>query len=284
MPRELSTGLVIAGAYANKLRRTLFAQLKDMVKANKEFAREVARASGEINKLLYIILVEKLHADKGDVVRVRVQYDIVDGRIVWNYDTLRLEYFKRVPDEEVAEKVREVIREYLEGIKAEYAEAPSQEEAERILRGEKREFEIGERKEEEEKREEESVEKEEAGEKTIEIMGETQPIRRVVFPAGAEYIGDTFEGYPMFKLVDEGGGNIGVATIEPLGDGYVVDAIVVPGSGEAYRFYGYIEGDPQRYRDEPSLLVEQLRRVRVTRLAPEKAAELIKSKMALIEG
>jgi len=37
---ELSTGLVIAGAYADKLRRTLFAQLRDLVKKNRDFARK----------------------------------------------------------------------------------------------------------------------------------------------------------------------------------------------------------------------------------------------------
>ncbi len=30
----LSTGLIIAGAYADKVRRTLFAQLKDKIKHN----------------------------------------------------------------------------------------------------------------------------------------------------------------------------------------------------------------------------------------------------------
>ncbi len=281
MPRELSTGLVIAGAYANKLRRTLFAQLRDMVKANREFAREVARASGEINRLLYIILVEKLHADKGDVVRVRVQYDVVDGRIVWDYDTLRLEFFRRVPDEEVAEKVRETIREYLEQVKQEYAEAPSQEEAERILRGEKKEFVIEERGGGEK---EAGGEEAAGGEKTIEIMGETQPIRRVVFPASAEHIGDTYEGYPLFKLLDEKGENIGVAVVEPLGEGYVVDAIVVTREGESFRFYGYVSRDPGEYRSNPGLLVEDLRKVRATRIEAEKAAELIKSKLSLVSG
>jgi len=105
----LSTGLIIAGAYADKVRRTLFAQLKDKVKAGEITPQEVARAAGELNRVLYHILVEKLKTDKGDVVRVRIEYEVEDGNVKWKYDTLRLEAFRRIPDDEVASKVKEVI-------------------------------------------------------------------------------------------------------------------------------------------------------------------------------
>jgi hypothetical protein len=72
--RSLSSGLVIAGAYADKVRRTLFAQLKDLMRQDKEFAREIARAAGELNAVLYRILVEEVKVEKGDVVRIRVNY------------------------------------------------------------------------------------------------------------------------------------------------------------------------------------------------------------------
>ena len=105
----LSTGLIIAGAYADKVRRTLFAQLKDKIKAGEITPQEVARAAGELNRILYHILVEKLKTDKGDVVRARIEYEVEDGSVKWKYDTLRLEVFRRIPDEEVASKVREVV-------------------------------------------------------------------------------------------------------------------------------------------------------------------------------
>ena len=105
----LSTGLVIAGAFADKLRKTLFAQLRDMVKSKEIEGTEVARAAGEINRLLYEIIVNELKMDKGDVVRIRVEYEVKDGKIVWKYDTLTLEAFRRVPDAEVQEKVRKVL-------------------------------------------------------------------------------------------------------------------------------------------------------------------------------
>jgi len=73
--RSLSSGLVIAGAYADKIRRTLFAQLKDLVKQDKSFSKEVARATGELNAVLFRILVEELKL-KGDVVRIRINYNV----------------------------------------------------------------------------------------------------------------------------------------------------------------------------------------------------------------
>ena len=103
---SLSTGLVIAGAYADKLRRTLFAQLKDDVKNGKLTSQEVARAAAEMNQLLYQIFVDDLKLDKGDVVRVRVEYEVEDGNIKWKLDTLNVEVFKRMNDSEVQETVK----------------------------------------------------------------------------------------------------------------------------------------------------------------------------------
>ena len=56
----LSTGYVIVGAYAIKIRRTLFAQQKDRIKNKELDGKEIARASGELNKVLFDILVNKL--------------------------------------------------------------------------------------------------------------------------------------------------------------------------------------------------------------------------------
>ena len=100
----LNTGLIIAGAYADKARRVLMAQVKGQVDT-----QEAIRAIGELNKLLFDVLVNEIKAEKGDVVRIVVDYDIKEGRIKWNYDTLRLEFFKRVPDEEVNKKVKEAL-------------------------------------------------------------------------------------------------------------------------------------------------------------------------------
>ena len=101
---KLSSGCVIAGAYADKVRRTLFAQLKDKLDE-----REIAKGAAILNKLLYEIFVNRLKIDKGDLIRVRIDYDIEDGEIKWNYDTLEIEVFKRIPQDEVEPVVRETV-------------------------------------------------------------------------------------------------------------------------------------------------------------------------------
>lgn len=108
----MSTGLVIAGAYADKLRRTLFAQLRDDVKEGRLSNQEVARAAAEINQLLFHILVEDLKMDKGDVVRIRVDYSVEDGSIKWNLATLAVEAFKRMDDDEVQSIVKKRVEEF----------------------------------------------------------------------------------------------------------------------------------------------------------------------------
>ena len=107
----LSTGLIIAGAYADKLRRTLFAQLSDKVKSGELDSKEVARAAAEVNQFLFNIIVEDLKMDKGDVVRIRVDYEVEGSQIKWNYSTLQLEAFKRIDDNQVMDIVKRRIQE-----------------------------------------------------------------------------------------------------------------------------------------------------------------------------
>ena len=106
---KLSSGYIIVGAYADKIRRTLFAQLRDHIKKKEIDPKMVAKASGELNKLLYEILVNKLKLDKGDVVRVMVEYELDNGEVVWNLDTLRIEAFKRMPEEEIKPVIEDAI-------------------------------------------------------------------------------------------------------------------------------------------------------------------------------
>jgi hypothetical protein len=262
---EVNTGIVIAGAYADKLRRTLFAQLRDYVKKNKEFAREVARAAGEVNRILYYILVENLRSDKGDAVRVRIKYrfDPDKMKITWDYDTLRIEYFKRQPDEQVNEVARRVLKEKLKEVMEEYATAPSREEAEQTM---KEALEGKKEVVEEEKTEEkiEAVEVDLASE-----IGSVDPI------------GETGEGGVVFKITDKNGENMGLASLEPRAGEWVVDAVLIH-KGKAYRIYTKASRDKQAYMDNPMLVVEEIRKSKPTQISSEDAKKLIEGKMGEI--
>lgn len=106
---RLSSGYIIVGAYADKIRRTLFAQLRDKIKSKELDSKIVAKAAADLNKLLYEILVNKLRLDKGDVVRIMIEYEVSEGEIHWDLDSLKIEVFKRVPEEEVKPVIEDAI-------------------------------------------------------------------------------------------------------------------------------------------------------------------------------
>lgn len=108
---QLSSGLIIAGAYADKIRRTLFAQLREQMRKGEISSQDIAFAAAQLNRLLYVLFVDTLKMDKGDVVRVRVEYEVINGKIEWKLDTLRVEAFKRIPETEIEEAVKKVIEE-----------------------------------------------------------------------------------------------------------------------------------------------------------------------------
>ncbi|ALV62879.1 hypothetical protein ADU37_CDS11800 [Thermococcus sp. 2319x1] len=101
MPR-LSTGFVRASGYANKVRKVLFALTRG--KLNPE---EVVRASAQLNQYLFDKLQE-MGVKKEDVVRISIGFDIKNEEIEWNYDTLRIEVYKKEEEEKLAEAMREV--------------------------------------------------------------------------------------------------------------------------------------------------------------------------------
>ncbi len=105
----LRSGFVIAGAYADKLRRTMFAQLRNEIKEKKIKSSDVAFHVAQLNKVLYRLFVDELKIDKGDVVRITIDYELTDEGIEWKFDTLKVEVFRRIPQEEVDAAVKKVI-------------------------------------------------------------------------------------------------------------------------------------------------------------------------------
>lgn len=108
---RLSSGLVIAGAYADKIRRTLFAQLKDYVRKDKEWGQKIALTIAQLNRFLYTLLVEQLKLDKGDIVRIRIDYEVHEDSKTINllWDTLNVEAFRRIPQEEINNVVKNLV-------------------------------------------------------------------------------------------------------------------------------------------------------------------------------
>ncbi len=188
---RLSTGLVIAGAYADKVRRTLFAQAKNLGVES----REVVRASAELNRVLFEILVNNLKIDKGDVVRIRINYEVKNGKIEWIYDTLEIEAFRRIPDEEVSKIVKEAI-----GRVKEILKAPVSEEEKEVVGAEAERV------------------REEAKKVTVEF-------------AEAKLLGENEEGQKIVALKNEAGKTIGVLAIS----GEEIEGVVVVSKDKALK-------------------------------------------------
>lgn len=106
----LRTGVVLAGAYANRVRRVLFAQLSQRVKSGEIDSKEVARAAGELNTILYEAFVKHLALSKGDLVRIEAPYTISEGRIIWDYSNLRVRAFREIGEEVVRKAVEEALK------------------------------------------------------------------------------------------------------------------------------------------------------------------------------
>lgn len=102
----LSSGLVIVGAYDDKIRRTLFSMVKEVD------SKELAKAAGELNRFLFRLFVEELKLGKGDVVRVRIPFEVTDGRVVWDLRNMEVEVFRRIGQEEVKKALDHLLLEY----------------------------------------------------------------------------------------------------------------------------------------------------------------------------
>ncbi len=197
---QLSTGLVIAGAYADKVRRVAFAQLREELRKGSISSDVVVRRTAELNRLLYDILVNRLRLDKGDVVRIRVEYEVEGGDLRWKLDTLQVEAFRRVPDEEVRRAVEETVRAAREVLAA----PPTAEERAWI--------------------EERAAEERPAA--------EWRPTPDVV--ASVAVVGETASGEKVAAITNSRGATAGMAVLRPADGGTEVEVILVPAENEAY--------------------------------------------------
>ncbi|MCD6591690.1 MAG: DUF2258 domain-containing protein [Thaumarchaeota archaeon] len=106
----LRTGIVVAGAYADRVRRVLFAQLSQKIKSGELDSKEVARAAGELNTILYDAFVKYLALSKGDLVRIEASYKVSDGRITWDLRELKVRAFREIGEEVVEKAIEEALK------------------------------------------------------------------------------------------------------------------------------------------------------------------------------
>ncbi|MEM2005279.1 MAG: DUF2258 domain-containing protein [Zestosphaera sp.] len=107
----MRSGLVMAGGFAYKVRKVVFAQLAEDLKEKRLDNKAVAFSVAQLNRFLFTLLVDRLKVDKRDVVRISIDYEVSDGRVVWKFDTLRVEVFRRVLEEEVSKVLTELVPE-----------------------------------------------------------------------------------------------------------------------------------------------------------------------------
>lgn len=107
----MRSGLVMAGGFAYKVRKVVFAQLAEELKEKRLDSKNVAFSVAQLNRFLFTLLVDKLRVDKRDAVRISVDYDVSEGKIVWKFDTLKVEVFRRVPEDEIGKVLAELVPE-----------------------------------------------------------------------------------------------------------------------------------------------------------------------------
>ncbi len=105
------TGTVIVGYYATKIRRSIFAQTRELVKSGQLSSQEVARSAGELNRWLYTILVEKLVLSKADIVRIEATYSIARGKISWDWGRIKIDVYRKVDPDIVSAAIKHALQE-----------------------------------------------------------------------------------------------------------------------------------------------------------------------------
>jgi len=91
---RMSTGFVRAARYDDKVRRVLFALLRNKGVPNDE----ILRAAAEFNKKVFEEITKR-GIEKRDLVRIMCEFDLTpDKKIVWKWDTLKIEHYEEAKE------------------------------------------------------------------------------------------------------------------------------------------------------------------------------------------
>ncbi len=199
--------------------------------------------------------------DKGDVVRIRINYEVEDGKIKWDYSSLTIEAFRREPDEKVEEVVKESIKEILEKEEEKPVEEKKEEE----------------RKELEEEKVEEKLE-EKIEEKEALPATPQPPSEWTSNIAEAVTLGELPYGGYVLALKDANGDNLGLVVAEERAGTTVLDAIVISGDS-AYRAYIKTETPLSRIGEDPNIVLEELKKATPTVISKDEARKIIEERL-----
>jgi len=107
----LSSGLVYVGFCIGKLRKNLYAYLRNYISRDREWCLGIEKAVKELDNVVNKVFI-KLGVGEDDVVRIRIEYQINENNksIIFNWSTLSIEVFRRIPRKDVEAIIKNILQ------------------------------------------------------------------------------------------------------------------------------------------------------------------------------
>jgi hypothetical protein len=107
----LSSGLVYVGFCIGKLRKNLYAYLRNYISRDREWCLGIDKAVEELSNVVSKVFI-KLGVSEDDVVRIRIEYQIDENSksIIFNWSTLSIEVFRKIPRKDVEAIIKNILQ------------------------------------------------------------------------------------------------------------------------------------------------------------------------------
>jgi hypothetical protein len=94
-----------------KLRKNLYAYLRNYISRDREWCLGIEKAVKELDNVMNKVFT-KLGVGEEDVVRIRIEYQINENSksIIFNWSTLSIEVFRRIPRKDVEAVVKNILQ------------------------------------------------------------------------------------------------------------------------------------------------------------------------------